>query len=363
MSALFSLAGWSLAAAVTFAQPFDKLAADAAKARDENRVDDAIALYRKALAVRPAWAEGWWEAGVLHYDRDQYPECAAAFEKLTALQPKAGPAHAFLGLCQFKLAQYAKSFEHLNLSRELGLAGSEHLSEVVFYHNAILLNRDGNFEGALRLLGGAARGKAASPKVLLAAGIAGLRERWLPDQVPDDKRALAVEMGRALTLAIDRRQAEAAPIFEKLVAENPTTPHLHYAYAQFLLLGRPDRAIEEFEKELALDADHLPSLISLVSEYLRRGEVAKARPYAERAVKSAPSNFTARASLGRVLVASGEVAPGIAHLEEAAKLAPDNPQTRIFLASAYAKAGRSKEAARERAEFQKLRAKQVEQQQ
>ena len=33
---------------------------------------------------------------------------------------------------------------------------------------------------------------------------------------------------------------------------------------------------------------------------------------------------------------------------------PDSPQTRIALASAYAKAGRAQEAARERAEFVRL---------
>lgn len=52
---------------------------------------------------------------------------------------------------------------------------------------------------------------------------------------------------------------------------------------------------------------------------------------------------------------SGEVENGIKELELAKKQAPGSPQTRIALASACAKVGRSEEAARERAEFLKLK--------
>jgi predicted Zn-dependent protease len=77
--------------------------------------------------------------------------------------------------------------------------------------------------------------------------------------------------------------------------------------------------------------------------------------YAERAVKTAPASFAAYTALGRVLVDSGKTKEGIEKLEYAAKLAPDSPQVRIALASAYAKVGRSADAARERAEFLKLK--------
>jgi len=77
--------------------------------------------------------------------------------------------------------------------------------------------------------------------------------------------------------------------------------------------------------------------------------------YAERAVKTAPISFAAYTALGRVLVDSGKTQEGIEKLEYAAKLAPDSPQVRIALASAYAKVGRNADAARERAEFLKLK--------
>jgi cytochrome c-type biogenesis protein CcmH/NrfG len=63
-------------------------AAQAEAARDADRVEEAIPLYRKALAARPEWAEGWWSLGTLLYDRDDYSEAAAAFVKATAVDPQ-----------------------------------------------------------------------------------------------------------------------------------------------------------------------------------------------------------------------------------------------------------------------------------
>jgi hypothetical protein len=46
---------------------------------------------------------------------------------------------------------------------------------------------------------------------------------------------------------------------------------------------------------------------------------------------------------------------GIGEIEASIKLSPANPQNHYILAMAYAKAGRPADAARERAEFIKLR--------
>jgi Flp pilus assembly protein TadD len=60
--------------------------------------------------------------------------------------------------------------------------------------------------------------------------------------------------------------------------------------------------------------------------------------------------------LGRILVETGELAKGVEELEKAEKLAPESLQPRIALATAYAKLGRAKDAARERQEFLRLKA-------
>ena len=52
---------------------------------------------------------------------------------------------------------------------------------------------------------------------------------------------------------------------------------------------------------------------------------------------------------------SGDIQAGIRELEICEQQAPGEPQTHIALASAYAKAGRNNDAARERTEFLKLK--------
>jgi hypothetical protein len=54
-------AGPSKAAASPAA--FDALVKDAAAAREAGRLDDAIALYRKAVRQKPDWIEGHWYIG------------------------------------------------------------------------------------------------------------------------------------------------------------------------------------------------------------------------------------------------------------------------------------------------------------
>ena len=61
------------------AATFDQLSAKADAARDANQLDQAIPIYRKALALRPAWKEGWWSLGTILYDQNSYAPAARAF--------------------------------------------------------------------------------------------------------------------------------------------------------------------------------------------------------------------------------------------------------------------------------------------
>jgi cytochrome c-type biogenesis protein CcmH/NrfG len=80
------------------ASNFAALAAKANAARDAERLDEALVLYRKALALRPRWPEGWWSLGTIEYDQNAYTEAVRAFQKVVALSPKNGTAYVMLGL-------------------------------------------------------------------------------------------------------------------------------------------------------------------------------------------------------------------------------------------------------------------------
>src|SRR6185503_1612562 len=77
---------------------FNKVAKDAAAARDAGRLEESIALYQKALRLRPSWAEGSWSLGTAFYEIDKYAEAKEAFARVVRLQPKHAAAFGFKGL-------------------------------------------------------------------------------------------------------------------------------------------------------------------------------------------------------------------------------------------------------------------------
>ncbi len=137
------------ASAATFA----KLSAQADAARDANRLDEALPLYRKALALRPGWAEGWWSLGTIAYDRNSYDEAARAFQKVTQLAPGNGTAYVMLGLSEFELGHDDSARKHLDKGAALGLDKDPELRHVALYHQGVLLQRQGQFEAARLTLG------------------------------------------------------------------------------------------------------------------------------------------------------------------------------------------------------------------
>jgi tetratricopeptide (TPR) repeat protein len=97
-------------------------------------------------------------------------------------------------------------------------------------------------------------------------------------------------------------------------------------------------------------------MVTIANEYIQRKDFQSALPYAQKATELEPQSFPAHVVLGRVLAEGDlDIPRGIQELEEARKLAPGSPQVRIALATAYAKAGRKEDAARERREFLRLR--------
>jgi len=339
-----------LAAAI----PPPPIAAKADEARKAGRLEEAAKLYRQGVTARPAWAEGWWALGTIHYGLERAAPCIAAFQRYLTLDAKSAAGLAFLGLCQLQAGDLQSSLRSLEKAFDRGLPTGDSLTSEAMYRLATLHTRSSNFERALQICTAIHREKER-PEVIALAGIAALRRPIFPSEMTAEDREPVFKMGRAILLAADRHAAAAGELFAELAASHPRTPNVNFAYGSFLLATDPDRGIEEIRKELALDPDHLPALVTLAGELLKRGDIDGARAPAEHAAKIAPGNFPARAIFGRALTESGEVPRGISELETARKLAPDSPQVRFYLAAAYAKAGRKEEAARERAEFLRLK--------
>jgi tetratricopeptide (TPR) repeat protein len=333
---------------------FDRLVTAATDARKAQRWEEAIALYARAVKLKPSYVEGYWYQGIAYYSLDDFPSCRDTFRKVVRLAPKNGAAFAFLGLCEFGVKEYDKALEHLLQSRILGVGDAPELGSVARYHAGVLMARIEQYEQALETLGEFAAEGDDNPRVIEAMGLATLRMPFLPIEAPPDRREMVLMAGRASYMMATRNTAASGKAFEALVARYPETPNVHYAYGVFLLQEEPDKGIAEFKRELELQPDHPWSLMQIAYEYLKRGEPQTALTWAQQAVAAAPKAFPAHKALGQALLETGDVEGAIKELLIGIQLAPESPGLHFTLARAYQRAGRTDDANREREEFTRL---------
>lgn len=338
------------------ADPITRIQKQAEAARKENRVDAAIALYKKGVALKPAWEEGWWSLGTLYYGLDEFSEARDAFRHLSSIQPGAGAPWAMLGLSEFQTKQYDEALGHLKHASELHTGQEQSIADEANFHLTLLLTRNQEYEEAMKVLAQFAQRNLNDAKFIEAMGIAALRKPLLPSELVPTDRQLIMDVGRVMYDATALRTTEAGAEFKILLDKYPETPNIHYLYGSFLMFADANNGLREMKKELEISPAHVPAMVTIANEYIQRKDFQAALPYARKAVELEPQSFPAHAVLGRVL-AEGDLDSqrGIQELEEARKLAPGSPQVRIALATAYAKAGRKEDAARERREFLKLR--------
>jgi tetratricopeptide (TPR) repeat protein len=332
---------------------FETIRQQAEAARTAGRLKEALDLYGRAVRLRPGWIEGHWYLGTISYETDKYLDGRDAFRKVVRLQQENGAAWAFKGLCEFQLKNYRAAFGDLNKAQSLGI-GDPKIVSVARYHRAILLARFEDYERALQAYGDFAREGNADPKVIEGMGIAVLRFALLPHELPEGKRDIVLLAGRASFLAASGAMDAAQKDFEALVSRYPETPNVHYLYGVYLLRDSADQALNEFKEELRLSPRHARAMVQIAQELMKRGELDAASPWAAEAVVIAPRNFVARRVLGQIKLEANDLAGAISELEIAARLEPRSPSVHYALARAYQRAGRTKEAERERAEFSRL---------
>ena len=336
---------------------FEALSQRASEARESNRLSEAAALYRQALAMRRGWTEGWWALGTIEYDQDHYSKAAQAFEKLITLSPRNGTAHAMLGLCQFELEQDDPALKNLMAADRLGILKDEALRKVVVFHLGLIQLRTRKFSAARETLGQLAKDRVKTTELTTALGQAALLIR--PQDAPPEGTegaAVVARAGEAEVLLAEKDFERAKQVYGGLERDYPTYPNLHLAFGRLLLdTHDTDQAVEEFQKELKRDPQNVNSLLEIAAVRYQ-ADSQDGLKYAEMAVKLAPQQPFAHYLLGLLRLDTGDAAGAIPELEVARKAFPQEARMYFSLGNAYARAGRKAEAAKARAEFARLNA-------
>jgi tetratricopeptide (TPR) repeat protein len=336
-------------------ESFDSLSKRAAEARDADHIDEAAALYKKALLLRPKWAEGWWSLGTLEYDRNGYSPAARAFQRFLALTPNDGTAHLMLGLCQFELGQDDVALKHIEEAEKLGVAKNTQLFQVMLYHEGVLLLRKTRYQNAQEVLQQLCRSGAENADIVRVLGLSVFR--LSPKAAPPENSPGATVVqraGHAECLVGRKKFDEARAEYKSLLAEYPEFPDIRYVYGHFLLEANDtEAALPEFEKQLELAPGHLNARLEIAAVKYRVDSAAGV-PFAEQAVQIAPHLPFAHYLLGLLYADTNQFARAIPELEIAQKAFPNEAQVYFALGNAYARVGRKAEAAKARATFARL---------
>lgn len=338
---------------------FDDISRRAQAALDRSP-EEAIRLYKQALAIRPDWPEGWLYMGGALYQTRHYAEATDALRKGLGLAPIFANGWALLGLTESQLDDQDQALADIRKGEELGLNGNVPFETAVRVRAAQLLIRSSAFDEALAQLQPLTRYPDEPAPVTETMGLCALAS-------PDDLASIAAQRrgvvdlaGKAAWLFATQNHDAANAAYRQLLTQYPSENGVHYAYGLFLMETHSKEALAEFQKEAQNNPKHWPAMLAMASLQIRQGEPQKAIESLQTAMKAAPTKYRwlCHVDLGRANLDANHANVAISELETAVRLMPSNANAHFFLAEAYRKAGRNTDADQEKAEFEKAKVRQ-----
>jgi len=324
----------------------------------DSHPDEAAALYKRALALRPKWPEGWLYMGGALYECRRFAEASDALRKGVALSPDIGSGWALLGLSESQLEDPDQALADIRKGEGLGLGSNTQFETAVRARAAQLLIHASAFDEALAQLQPLTKRPQEPLPVVETMGLCALS--WPDDltALTPEKRAVVDLAGQAAWAFATERPDAAAAAYRELLAKYPKEPGVHYAYGLYVMETDQKAGLAEFQAEVQNNPKHWPALLVIGSIQIRQGEPDQAIKTLHAALSAAPPKYhwLCHADLGRANLDAGHIDAAIAELQNAAQQMPGSAQPHFLLAQAYRQAGRAADADRERAIFEKIKA-------
>lgn len=331
-----------------------------AEALLDSQPDQAAIFYRKALALRPAWVDGWLYMGAALYQVDRYAEATDALRKGVALAPGHGMAWAFLGLAEAELDNAEQALADIRKGEALGLGANQPFEVAVRVKAARLLIQKSTFDEALSQLQPLQKKNETSLAVVETMGLCALAIPKKISELTPDQRALVQLAGKAAWDSASQRPAEAAAAYRGLLEKHGAAPGVRYAHGLYLMETDLAAALVDFQAEVKSNPAHWPAQLMVASLYIRQGNAEEALAALAQAIRSAPRHYRwiCHAEIGRANLTADRLDAAVSHFETAARQMTGNAQVHYYLSQAYRRAGRKEDAQRESETFQQLMAQQ-----
>ena len=286
------------------------------EARQEHYAE-AIAFYRKAMALNPAMPRLRYNLGLAYFKAGEYKDTILQLRPLLKTQPpssdEAQQLTVLLGMSHFGLGEYAAAAPYLkkaadrdtqNLPLLLTLAHSCLLSKqyqcvLDEFHRIIALNPD-----------------SAEAHMLAGEALDEMKE----------------------TINATRE-------FRAAVQANPKEPNVHFGLGYMLWKqGQNQEAAQEFQAELDNFPEHGLAMLYLADSDIKMNRLEDARPLLEKVVKINPTNSMGHLDLGIVYTKAGQREDALRELKTVIALKPDDVSAHWRLGLLYQSMGKTVEA-------------------
>ena len=335
-------------------QSFEQLLQAAEKARDENRNEEAIRLFRRAITEQPDSEQALWFLGTLLYEKQRYADARDVLRQFVTLRPDAGPAWALLGISEFQLRAYPRALDHFERAMAAGMGDRNELIQSVYFDVVVLLTRFERYDESIDMLQRMLANGAPDPALTEPAGLAGLRLPLLPSEVPPDRVELVHLAGRAVLDVQTQHYENAESELKQLVTNYANEPGVHYLYGAYLVQLHPNESVAEFERELEISPSHVLARVRLAEQLIAKRDFDRALALAQQAIKLDPKRASPHMLAGEAFVAKGNAGDGVKELETARDIDPTVARAHWDLLRAYIAAGRKEDAEREKQAIEKL---------
>jgi tetratricopeptide (TPR) repeat protein len=249
------------------------------------------------------------------------PEATAQLEILARNPDSMAVGLRLLGLLEFQQGHFDASSARFRQLLTTGKFGDD-----AFYYLALIADRNGDAERALRFYSQVQKGENVLPALLRAAallhthGAAGAADELLDRLIEDEpQRAPEILTARARMYALSSELPKAFAVLEKGALEYPDSVELHYATASvYEEQGRVSAALRELSlvvKARPNDPAALNALGFTLADHSK--ELSRARKLIERAHAAAPRNAAILDSLGWVLFRQGRGVEALPYLSAA----------------------------------------------
>jgi len=335
-------------------------AARRAQAALDSHPEEAIQLYKQALALRPDWPEGWLYMGGAFYQTGRYAEATDALRKGIGLAPIFANGWALLGLSESQLDDPEQALADIRKGEELGLGGNIPFETAVRVRAAQVLILSSAFDEALAQLQPLTKYPDEPPPVEEAMGLCALASPEDIARITPQRRAVVDLAGKAAWSFATQHPDVAAAGYRQLLTQYPSEPGVHYAYGVFLMETDTKAALAEFQSELQNNPKHWPAMLVMASLQIRQGTPQKAIESLRAAMKIAPIKYRwlCHLNLGRANLDADNTTAAISELEDAVRQRPSSANAHFLLAEAYRQAGRKADAEKEKTEFEKTKVQQ-----